>query len=240
MLKGERVDSESKILILGIGNLLWADEGFGVRALERLGQWYEFPENVRLLDGGTQGVYLVQDVRDADVLVVFDAVDYGLQPATIKVVEGEDVPKFMGVKKVSLHQTGFQEVLALADMMGDYPEKLLLIGVQPEEIEDYGGSLRPNTKAQIQPCIDIALKYLSDLGITATRREKPLVPDVAASGAIADMDQYESQRPSEVEASRMGDDRILRSDRFKVAPRHVSLEGDGISVDVDQHLDRYR
>ena len=232
--------TEKKVLILGIGNLLWADEGFGVRAVEALGQWYEFPETVRLLDGGTQGIYLMQDVRDADVLIVFDAIDYGLPPATIKVVEGEDVPKFMGVKKVSLHQTGFQEVLALAELMGDYPEKVLLIGVQPEEIEDYGGSLRPSTKDQIQPCIGIALKYLSNLGITAIPRQHPMLPDVMASGAISDMDQYESQRPSEEEASRMGDDRILKSDRFKLAPRKVPLAGETVSVDVGQHLDQYR
>ncbi len=66
------------ILILGIGNLLWADEGFGVRAVEYMHRHYAFPDNVRLIDGGTQGIYLVQNVREADVLIVFDAVDYGL------------------------------------------------------------------------------------------------------------------------------------------------------------------
>jgi hydrogenase maturation protease len=67
------------VLILGIGNLLWADEGFGVRA-EYLHRHWSFGENVRLADGGTQGIYLVQDIRDAQMLVVFDAVDYGLPP----------------------------------------------------------------------------------------------------------------------------------------------------------------
>ena len=63
------------VLILGIGNLLWADEGFGVRAVEDLHRRYVFPRNVRLMDGGTQGIYLVQHIREADVLIVFDAVD---------------------------------------------------------------------------------------------------------------------------------------------------------------------
>ena len=73
-----------RALVLGIGNLLWADEGFGVRAVEALNAEYEFPANVTLMDGGTQGIYLVQHVRDADILVVFDAVDYGLAPGTMK------------------------------------------------------------------------------------------------------------------------------------------------------------
>ena len=140
--------------------MLWADEGFGVRVIERLQKSYRFPDNVKVMDGGTQGVYLVEHVQAADVLIVFDAIDYGLPPATLKRIENDDVPNFLGAKKMSLHQTGFQEVLAMAQMLGAYPKHLLLIGVQPEELDDYGGSLRPGVKAQIQPAIDMALTYL--------------------------------------------------------------------------------
>ncbi|MGB5465803.1 MAG: hydrogenase maturation protease, partial [Sedimenticolaceae bacterium] len=65
------------VTILGIGNVLWADEGFGVRTVETLHRSHVFPDNVTLMDGGTQGIYLVQHVQAADILVVFDAVDYG-------------------------------------------------------------------------------------------------------------------------------------------------------------------
>ncbi|MGB5732991.1 MAG: hydrogenase maturation protease, partial [Thiohalocapsa sp.] len=102
-------DTAPRVLVLGIGNILWADEGFGVRCVEAMAERFRFPENVTLLDGGTQGLYLVDHVRTADVLVVFDAVDYGLPTGTLKCVEGDAVPHFMGVKKMSLHQTGFQE-----------------------------------------------------------------------------------------------------------------------------------
>ena len=57
--KGGEMHQSASILILGIGNVLWADEGFGVRAVEALHRHYEFPDNVRLMDGGTQGIYLV-------------------------------------------------------------------------------------------------------------------------------------------------------------------------------------
>jgi len=153
------------ILLLGIGNVLWADEGFGVRVIEEIARRYRFGPNVRLLDGGTQGIYLVDDIRWAEVLVVFDAIDYGLTPGTLKRVEGDEVPKFMGAKKMSLHQTGFQEVLALADLLGDYPRHLLLIGAQPVELDDFGGSLRPEVKAQIEPAIGLARAYLESFGV---------------------------------------------------------------------------
>ncbi len=162
------------VLILGIGNLLWADEGFGVRAVEELHRDYAFADNVRVMDGGTQGIYLVQHIREAEILIVFDAIDYGLPAGTLKRVEGDDVPKFMGAKKMSLHQTGFQEVLAMAEMLGDYPKHLLLIGVQPVELEDYGGSLRPQVRAQIGPAIEMALEFLAKIGVEAVPRDEPL------------------------------------------------------------------
>ncbi len=230
-------EQEPSVLVLGIGNILWADEGFGVRALETLRSQYRFPDNVTLLDGGTQGIYLVQNIREADILVVFDAVDYGLPGGSLKRVEGDEVPKFLGCKKVSLHQTGFQEVLAMAEMMGDYPDHLLLIGVQPVELEDYGGSLRPAVKAQIQPAIELALAYLAGHGILAERYATPLDADRAA-GAIADIHRYERERPDPALACRVGDDRVLYSADYRVAYRPADI--DGVSVPVDQHLDKYR
>jgi hydrogenase maturation protease len=166
------IGNNPAILVLGIGNLLWADEGFGVRAVETMQRDWTMPSNVQLLDGGTQGIYLVDRVRTADVLVVFDAVDYGLPPGTMKRVEGDEVPRFLGAKKMSLHQTGFQEVLALAAMLGDYPKHLLLIGVQPVELDDFGGSLRPQVKARIAPAIAMALEYLAQFGVVAQRAER--------------------------------------------------------------------
>jgi hydrogenase maturation protease len=194
------------VLVLGIGNLLWADEGFGVRAVEALDRRYTFPPQVRLLDGGTQGIYLVQEIRETDVLVVFDAIDYGLQPGTLKRIEGDEVPAFLGAKKMSLHQTGFQEVLAMAQMLGDYPEHLLLIGVQPAQLEDFGGSLTPPVKAQIEPALALALDYLAGFGVTpAPRAESEAAP---LTGEMA-LDRYEAERPDEAAACRVGDARVL-------------------------------
>ena len=60
-------------------------------------------------------------IEATDCLLVFDAIDYHLQPGTLKLVKGDEVPKFTGAKKMSLHQTGFQEVLTAADLLGAVP-----------------------------------------------------------------------------------------------------------------------
>lgn len=214
---------DPRVLILGIGNLLWADEGFGVRAVEELHRAYEFGDNVRVIDGGTQGIYLVQHIREADILVVFDAVDYGLPPGTLKRVEGDEVPKFLGIKKISLHQTGFQEVLAMAEMMGDYPAHLMLVGVQPVELDDYGGSLRPEVKAQIRPAIEMALAFLAGHGVYAEPRTSQLDEDKTIASLELTLGRYEAGRPGETEAFRHGDDRVL-SDRNWRGPGDFDAE----------------
>lgn len=221
-------------LILGIGNILWADEGFGVRAVEALHRHYTFPGSVRLLDGGTQGIYLSHHVQAADILLVFDAIDYGLSPGTLKLIEGDAVPKYLGAKKMSLHQTGFQEVLAIAEMLGGSPEHLLLVGVQPVQLEDYGGSLHPVMKACIPPAIDAALRWLDHHGVQGTPREYPLPQQHSLAGAEVDMQRYEAERPAETAACRIGDERVLASADYSVAHRPWPLDPDALRVDVDQ------
>jgi len=216
------------ILLLGIGNVLWADEGFGVRVIEQLQRNYRFPERVTVMDGGTQGVYLVEHVQAANVLVVFDAVDYGLPPGVLRRFENDEVPNFLGVKKMSLHQTGFQEVLAMAQMLGAYPEHLLLIGVQPVELDDYGGSLRPETKAQIQPAIAMALTYLADFGVTP----EPVLDAVRLADPVLDMQRYEQERPEASLACRLGDERVLHSPGFELrSPPALGEQGLPVAVD---------
>lgn len=225
---------QANVLILGIGNLLWADEGFGVRAVEALNQHFLLPDNVRLMDGGTQGVYLVPYVQQADVLVIFDAIDYGLPPGTLKIIRDADVPKFMGVKKMSLHQTGFQEVLALAELLDDYPEQLLLIGVQPVELEDYGGSLSAEVKAQIAPAVNIAIEFLRGQGIDVTHRPHPLGEKQKLASSSLDINHYEGQRPGEEQACRRGDPRILLSPDIHFDPQPDAAETPNLSVNIDR------
>ncbi len=195
----------ARILVLGIGNILWADEGFGVRCAEAFAESFRVPPEVQVMDGGTQGLYLLPYVQEADCLIVFDAVDYGLAPGTMKIVEDAEVPRFMGVKKMSLHQTGFQEVIAAAELTGQAPRHLLLIGVQPVELDDFGGSLRPAVKDCIARAVSIAAERIAVWGVH-------LVPAAGTAelndGALS-LSAYESGRPSAEDACRIGDDRFL-------------------------------
>ncbi|MCO5109950.1 MAG: HyaD/HybD family hydrogenase maturation endopeptidase [Burkholderiaceae bacterium] len=201
--------SLQRIVVLGIGNMLWADEGFGVRCVEALQQRYEFAPHVELVDGGTQGLALLQYVQEADALLILDAIDYGLAPGTLKVVQGDEVPCFLGAKKMSLHQTGFQEVLMVAQLTGHYPQRIVLIGCQPEELEDYGGSLRPRTLQALEEALPLALERLQQWGACPVPRSRPLEPAQATTAAHLRLNAYEAGRPSAEEACRIGDARFI-------------------------------
>ena len=120
----------SSVLVLGIGNLLWADEGFGVRAVELLHQRFGLPDAVTLMDGGTQGLYLLDQVCGAEQVLVLDAIDYKLPPGTLQVLRDAQVPLWSDTV-MSLHQASFMELLSLAQLKGRFPQRITVIGVQP-------------------------------------------------------------------------------------------------------------
>jgi hydrogenase maturation protease len=209
-------------LVLGIGNLLWADEGFGVRCVEALHERWELPASVQVLDGGTQGLYLVSDVGAADRLLVFDALDYGDPPGTLRVVRGDEVPRFAGVKKMSLHQTGFQEVLAAASLLDRSPQEVTLIGVQAAQLEDFGGSLTPLVAGRLDEALALAVAELSAWGLAPRRRTEPAPP---LGLSTLSRERYERERPAPELACRVGDDRFLPAAESSPAPSPLAAGG---------------
>lgn len=187
--------SDWDTLILGIGNVLWADEGFGVRCVEALNERYQFSSSVCVMDGGTQGLFLLPWVSSARRLLIIDAIDFELEPGTLKLIVGDDVPSYMGVKKVSMHQAGFQEVLCSAQLAGEPPDEIALVGVQPELLNDYGGSLTATVKAQLDPALELVCDVLRSWGVAIQERSGALSTDDRIGPNALAIGDYESGRP---------------------------------------------
>jgi len=201
------MDANREVLVLGIGNLLWADEGFGVRAVEALNQAYRFPDGVELVDGGTLGLNLLPYVESSRRVLVFDAIDFGLAPGELKVLRDAEVPAW-GARKLSPHQNGFNDVLALAQLHGAVPAHIVAIGVQPQTLDDFGGSLTAPVRGRLDEAVALAAAQLADWGFAGERRsgEQPAAPLSAESVGLAG---YERERPSADSACRVGDARLL-------------------------------
>jgi hydrogenase maturation protease len=121
------------VLILGVGNLLLQDEGAGVRALAMFEGTYAVPDGVELFDGGTSGLELLHHIEGRDCLIIVDVVKSGKPAGTVIRLEGEEVPSLFR-QKISPHQLGLSDLLATAQLTGDIPDKLVLLGIEPKSI----------------------------------------------------------------------------------------------------------
>jgi hydrogenase maturation protease len=152
-----------KILVLGVGNILLSDEGLGVRVIEELRKRFRFPSHLELMDGGTLGVDLLYFMEGFERLLVIDAVLGGNPPGTLYKFRNEEVKAYFR-RKVSAHELGFQEVLALADLMGKKPKEIVLVGMEPESL-NISLELSTTVKERLRLLIEEVLKQLKDWGI---------------------------------------------------------------------------
>ncbi|MGA6927588.1 MAG: HyaD/HybD family hydrogenase maturation endopeptidase [Desulfosarcina sp.] len=152
------------VMILGVGNLLFSDEGFGIRVVEELARRYTFPENVSLVDGGVLGVSLLGVMSEADQLIVVDVIRNKGVPGDLYRLVGDTIPERIRAKN-SLHQIDFLEALTLCQAMEKVPETVIL-GVEPEDILTLSTTLTTTTKNRMEEIIQMVLGELDRLGIT--------------------------------------------------------------------------
>lgn len=160
-------------LILGVGNLLLSDEAVGVRIVEALGREYRFAPGIELLDGGTAGMELLEDMADRDHIIVADAVFSGNPPGTVVTLWDEEIPALFG-RKISPHQLGLADVLSALSLTDESPKRLTLIGIEPESLEPRIG-LTPVVDAAMGEAKGRILGLLAELGCPAiplTERER--------------------------------------------------------------------
>jgi hydrogenase maturation protease len=147
-----------KVLVLGIGNLVMSDDGVGVKVVQRLQREYRFPPCVEILDGGTLGLDLLPKLEDIERLIIVDAVETGLKPGTCVRLTGEELPIALETK-LSPHQMGLKDLLAVSELMGHSPRKMVLIGVQPGSIE-MDTELTPEVEAVVDVLVSNVLNEL--------------------------------------------------------------------------------
>ncbi len=107
-------------------------------------------------------------------------------------------------------------MLALLQLTGGQLSEIVLIGVQPECLDDYGGSLTPQVKAQLMPAVYLAQEVLAQWGITAS---SAALPTERLNHYSLCMERYEDERPDAQSACRVGDIRVLQRENHNVYRR---------------------
>jgi len=152
-----------KILVIGMGNVLMQDEGIGVRAVEELEQRYIIPDWVEVVDGGTTGMELFEPMRQADILLIADAVNTGAPYGSLVRIANEQIPAFFQTK-LSNHQLGISDLLALLALKGETPEQVTIIGMVPHSLENKLG-LTPEAEAGLEGMLGMLVEELVALGV---------------------------------------------------------------------------
>jgi hydrogenase maturation protease len=155
-------------MILGVGCILYSDEGFGVRVVEKMEREYDFPDNVLLVDGGVLGIHLLGVISRPKHLIVVDAIRNQGRAGDLYRLAGDAIPERIRAKN-SLHQVDFLEALTLCQALERVPETVI-IGIEPEDIETMSIDLTPTTRAKIDTVIQMVLIELDRLGITYSRK----------------------------------------------------------------------
>ena len=153
------------VLVLGIGNLVMGDDAVGVLVAQRLQREYRFADNVEIMDGGTLGLDLLPKLENITHLIMIDAVETGEKAGTYVRLCGDELPIALQTK-VSPHQMGLKDLLAVSELMGHTPKEMVLIGVQPGSIEMEIG-LTAEVQAQLDILVSGVLSELAAWGITA-------------------------------------------------------------------------
>ena len=156
------------VLVLGLGNVLIEDEGIGIAAIEYLSNYYHFGDDVELLDGGTSGMTLLEDIRNRDTVIVLDAVNTGHPPGELVILKNEEVPAFLR-NKVSPHQLALSDVLAILSFTNEQPENIAVIGVEPVSLKTRIG-LSPEVRKQLEPIINEVLVMISAAGYSVPEK----------------------------------------------------------------------
>ena len=151
------------ILVLGIGNTVMSDDGVGPKVVQLLQREYVFPANVEIVDGGTLGLDLLPMLEGRSHLVMVDAVETGKPPGTCVRLTGEELPIALETR-ISPHQMGLKDLLAVARLLGHAPGEMVLIGVQPGSI-GMDLELTPEVALQVETMKKAVLRELGEMGV---------------------------------------------------------------------------
>jgi len=148
----------SKTVVLGLGNLIRSDDAIGLFGLSHLQQDTRLPVDVRLVEGGTKGLELVPYICDASRLLVLDAVDVGGTPGTVSRIVGKELRSLPG--NASVHELALADLLNALRIMGQEPQEVVLLGVQPQNTE-LGTELSTPAEQALPTLVEAALSELS-------------------------------------------------------------------------------
>jgi len=149
---------DGRALVIGVGNTLRGDDGVGVHVARALAR-QPLPDNVEVLDGGTEGLSLLFEMERADRVVLIDAADMQRPPGEARTFDAAQLEQGTKLRFSSLHGMGVAEVLKLARSVGVEPE-VTVLAIQPGDVGLRDG-LSETLTAKVPEYVELAKGLLA-------------------------------------------------------------------------------
>jgi hydrogenase maturation protease len=166
-----------RVAVLGLGNVLMADDGFGPYLARVLEAEWEFPPDAVVQDLGTPGLDLAPWLADVELVVVLDTVATSAPPGDVRTYSRDELFRRAPSPRLSPHDPGLREALLSAELAGIAPRELLVVGVVPERVVT-GPGLSDTVRAAVPAAADAVVRLLRERGCQVERRAAPLRRDL--------------------------------------------------------------
>jgi hydrogenase maturation protease len=167
----------ARISVLGLGNVLFGDDGFGPFVVQSLRAGWDFPPRVVLVDVGTPGLDLVTYVQGTEMVILLDAVGATGAPGELRLYRGRELKQMQPKPRVSPHDPAVLETLLITELAGDGPQDILLVGVIPQSL-DLGVGLSAAVCEAAAAASELVVRELANVGAGPVPRHSPDTPDV--------------------------------------------------------------
>lgn len=174
--RGESGRVNPRVAVIGLGNVLLGDDGFGPFVVEQLRAGWDFPADVEVIDAGTPGLDLVTFLDGRECVVLLDAVGADGPPGDLRLYSGEDLRRIPPKPRVSPHDPAVQEALGIVELAGRGPRRVVLIGAIPGSLE-LGAGISSALRAAATAAVDVVLAELVRCGAPAEKRGAPRPAD---------------------------------------------------------------
>ena len=171
------VTETGPVRILGVGNVLMSDDGFGPYVVRVIESAFELPPGVEVLDVGTPGLDFLPYLADARAVIVIDTVTGDDPPGTVRLYRRDHLLASPPPARTNPHQPGLREALMATELTDSSPEEVLVVGVIPAST-DTGTRLGPAVRAAVEPVVAAVVDELTRLGLPPRRRSRPEAPDI--------------------------------------------------------------
>ena len=171
---------KKKNIVIGVGNMLFKDEGIGIYAAEYISQNYKFDDkDLEIIDGGTLGFKLMTYFQEYDNVIILDTVSIEDEVGSIYRLPS-DVLLGLGTYRKTAHEVEIVEMLEIVSVLDSYAN-VTIIGIMPKDIISVGIGLTATMEDKFEEFILNGIKEIESLGIKATKVKNILIPDIVKS-----------------------------------------------------------